>query len=219
MGYRKLRVFEQTRCHVSFPEFSIQNDWSQVAELVRGPTTMLKILSVGPPIFLNIMLDTVSLCTGKKTYSFIGWGWIIWDWKSKFNKFIDLKVAGALRQGLDSTDMSILLVSLNFFGICVCFLRHNSGTSLLLWREGTLWQFSLKMRIFFDCFNRMKRKRESRVSLTDIFNPMEDLPESNLMAVQGRLLAVSVTQNEVMYNYFLRKCRFFKKHQKIFLDI
>ena len=161
VGYRKLRIFQQTRYHVSFVEFSIQNDWSQVAELVRRPRTMLKRLSVGPPIFLNIMLDKVSLFTGKKTYSFIGWGWIIWDREGKFNKFIDMKVAGALTQGVDTRDMSVLLVSLNFFGICVCFLRHNSGTSLLLWREGKLRQFSLKMRIFFDCFNRMKRKRES----------------------------------------------------------
>ena len=27
--------------------------------------------------------------TGKKSYSFVGWGGIIWDWGDNFNKFID----------------------------------------------------------------------------------------------------------------------------------
>ena len=37
------------------------------------------------------------------------------------------------------------------------------------------------------------------------------LIESNVTAKQGMFLAVSVTQKKVIYKYFLRKCRFFKK--------
>ena len=101
-------------------------------------------ISVPPPTFLNIMLDKVSLCLREKTYSFIGWGAIIWDREDKFSKFIDREVTRALGQGVHTRDVSILPVSVNFFGTCACFVRHNSGTSMLIWREGTLWQFSLK---------------------------------------------------------------------------
>ena len=64
---------------------------SQVAELVRRLRTMWKILcfSGGQSIFPNITDGKVSLRAGQKSYSFIGWGDIIWIRGSNFNKFIN----------------------------------------------------------------------------------------------------------------------------------
>ena len=80
---------------------------------------------------LDIMMN-ISLCLGEKTCSFIGWGKIIRDREGKFSKFIDREVTRALEQGVHTRDVSILPVSVNFLGICACFVRHNSGTRMLI---------------------------------------------------------------------------------------
>ena len=129
------------------------------------------------------------------------------------------KVTGAQSQGGHTRDVSIVPVSLHFFGICVCFLVYNIETSLLIWCEGALWRCSLKCGFSSNVLIEW-RVSKNHVTLELISLTQREcartlrfslLIESNVTAKQGMFLAVSVTQKKVIYKYFLRKCRFFKK--------
>ena len=84
-------VTRETGYHVSIRELLIQNLQNQIAELVRRPRIMLKIIYFsGGHQFFQTSPGIKSLYDrGRKFYFFISRGVIIWDRGSNFRKFID----------------------------------------------------------------------------------------------------------------------------------